>query len=116
MQNSSKRRWRCWLNYPPEPGPRADLQKAVRSRLERAKQQQHFVPRFDDSAPLIKLAISPREAELLLWVAQGKGNHEIAAILDLSVAAAKKYAIHIFAKAGVESRSAVMLRAIEVLK
>lgn len=54
-------------------------------------------------------------AEPLLWVAQGKGNHEIAAILDLSLAAAKKYAIHIFAKAGVESRSAAMLRAIEVL-
>ncbi len=29
---------------------------------------------------------SPREVEVLLWVAQGKGNHEIAAILELSVA------------------------------
>lgn len=102
-------------DYLPKPVSRADLLKAVRSRLERAKQQQHFAPRFDDPAPLIKLGISPREAEVLLWVAQGKGNHEIAAILDLSVATVKKHTIHIFEKLGVESRSAAMLRAIEVL-
>ncbi len=102
-------------DYLPKPVSRADLLKAVRSRLERAKQQQHFAPRFDDSKPLEKLGISPREAEVLLWVAQGKGNHEIAAILDLSVATVKKHTIHIFEKLGVESRSAAMLRAIEVL-
>lgn len=102
-------------DYLPKPVSRADLLKAVRTRLERAKQQQHFAPRFDDPAPLIKLGISPREAEVLLWVAQGKGNYEIAAILDLSVATVKKHTIHIFEKLGVESRSAAMLRAIEVL-
>ena len=102
-------------DYLPKPVSRNDLLKAVRSRLERAKQQQHFAPRFDDPAPLVKLGISPREAEVLLWMAQGKGNPEIAEILGLSVATVKKHTIHIFEKLGVEGRSAAMLMALEAL-
>ena len=102
-------------DYLPKPVSRNDLLKAVRSRLERAKQKHPFAPNFDDPRPLEKLGISPREAEVLLWVAQGKGNPEIAAILELSVATVKKHTIHIFEKLGVESRSAAMLKAIEVL-
>jgi DNA-binding NarL/FixJ family response regulator len=103
-------------DYLPKPVSRADLLKAVKSRLERAKaQQQPVAPSFDDPRPLQQLGISPREAEVLLWIAQGKGNHEIAAILGLSVATVKKHTIHIFEKLGVESRSAALLRAIEVL-
>lgn len=103
-------------DYLPKPVSRSDLLKAVRTRLERAKQQhQTFAPRFDDPAPLIKLGISPREAEVLLWVTQGKSNPEIAEILGLSVATVKKHTIHIFEKLGVEGRSGAMLVALEVL-
>ena len=103
-------------DYLPKPVSRNDLLKAVRIRLERAKQQQQrFTPNFDDPKPLEKLGISPREAEVLLWVAQGKGNGEIAEILGLSVATVKKHTIHIFEKLGVESRTAATLRAVELL-
>ncbi len=103
-------------DYLPKPVSRNDLLKAVRIRLERAKQQQQrFAPNFDDPKPLEKLGISPREAEVLLWVAQGKGNGEIAEILGLSVATVKKHTIHIFEKLGVESRTAATLRAVELL-
>ncbi|MCX6856908.1 MAG: response regulator transcription factor [Verrucomicrobia bacterium] len=103
-------------DYLPKPVSRNDLLKAVRTRLERAKQQhQRFAPNFEDPKPLEKLGISPREAEVLLWVAQGKGNHEIAEILGLSVATVKKHTIHIFEKLGVESRTAASLRALEEL-
>jgi DNA-binding NarL/FixJ family response regulator len=103
-------------DYLPKPVSRNDLLKAVRTRLERAKQQkQSFAPNFDDPKPLEKLGISPREAEVLLWVAQGKGNHEIAHILGLSIATVKKHTIHIFEKVGVESRTAASLRALEAL-
>jgi DNA-binding NarL/FixJ family response regulator len=103
-------------DYLPKPVSRNDLLKAVRTRLERARQQQQrFAPNFDDPKPLEKLGISPREAEVLLWVAQGKGNHEIAEILGLSVATVKKHTIHIFEKLGVESRTAATLRAVEML-
>lgn len=104
-------------DYLPKPVSRNELLKAVRTRLERAKQQQQrFTPNFDDPKPLEKLGISPREAEVLLWVAQGKGNHEIAEILGLSVATVKKHTIHIFEKLGVESRTAATLRAVEMLR
>lgn len=102
-------------DYLPKPVTRADLLKAVRTRLQRHAQQRSFAPRFDDSTPLMKLGISEREAEVLLWVAQGKGNPEIAEILGLSVATVKKHTIHIFEKLGVEGRSAAMLIALEKL-
>lgn len=103
-------------DYLPKPVSRSDLLNAVRTRLARAAQtKQSFAPRFDDSVPLEKLGISPREAEVLLWMAQGKGNHEIAAILELSPATVKKHTIHIFEKLGVENRTAAMLKAMEAL-
>jgi len=102
-------------DYLPKPVARMDLLKAVRTRLQRHAQQRTFTPNFDDPKPLEKLGISPREAEVLLWIAQGKGNPEIAEILGLSVATVKKHTIHIFEKLGVEGRSAAMLTALEAL-
>lgn len=103
-------------DYLTKPVSRVDLLNAIRTRLARHSQQRAaFAPRFDSAVPLEKLGLSPREAEVLLWVAQGKGNHEIAVILDLSPATVKKHTIHIFEKLGVENRSAAMLQAIEML-
>lgn len=103
-------------DYLPKPVSSVDLLSAIRSRLARATQQRlRTAPNFTNYAPLEKLGISPREAEVLLWVAQGKGNHDIAAILNLSPATVKKHTIHIFEKLGVESRVSAMLIAIELL-
>jgi DNA-binding NarL/FixJ family response regulator len=103
-------------DYLTKPVARADLLNAIRTRLERhAQQSTPFVPRFESSLPLEKLGLSPREAEVLLWVAQGKGNQDIAAILGLSPATVKKHTMHIFDKLGVETRAAAMLRALESL-
>ncbi len=103
-------------DYLPKPVSSVDLLSAIRSRLARATQQRlRTAPDFSSYAPLEKLGISPREAEVLLWVAQGKGNHDIAAILNLSPATVKKHTIHIFEKLGVESRVSAMLIAIESL-
>ena len=102
-------------DYLPKPVARMDLLNAVGTRLQRHAQQRTFTPNFDDPKPLEKLGISPREAEVLLWIAQGKGNPEIAEILGLSVATVKKHTIHIFEKLGVEGRSAAMLTALEAL-
>lgn len=103
-------------DYLPKPVSRSDLLNAVRTRLARVAQtRQRFAPRFDDAAPLEQLGISPREAEVLLWMTQGKGNHEIAAILELSPATVKKHTIHIFEKLGVENRTSATLMALEAL-
>lgn len=102
-------------DYLPKPVSRADLLAAIRTRLARAAQLRPPAPDFTDATLLEPLGISPREAEVLLWMAQGKGNHDIAAILGCSPATVKKHAVHLFEKLGVETRTAAMLAAIEKL-
>ena len=103
-------------DYLPKPVERADLLDAVRTRLTRHSQQRQAQTLcFDDARPLERLGVSPREAEILLWMAQGKSNGDVAAILGISLGTVKKHTNHIFEKIGVESRTAAVLRAIEVL-
>ncbi len=102
-------------DYLAKPFTRVDLLDAIRTRLQRAAQQRVFAPDFANSAPLERLGLSPREAEVLLWMAQGKANPEIAQIVGCSAATVKKHALHIFEKMGVEGRAGAMLRALEIL-
>lgn len=57
------------------------------------------------------LGITPREAEVLSWVAQGKTNREVGMILGSSARTVQKHLEHIFQKIGVESRTAAILKA-----
>ena len=102
-------------DYLTKPVPVADLLEAVAARLERASQQRGFSADFASASPLEKLGLSPREAEILLWVAQGKTNYEIGIILDISAATAKKHLVHIYEKLGVESRNSATLCALKCL-
>ena len=103
-------------DYLCKPVSRPDLLNAIRTRLQRATQQRPRLPDFSSSAPLEQLGLTPREAEVLLWIAQGKANHDIAAILGCAHATVKKNCIHLFEKLGVETRVAAMLIAIETLQ
>ena len=51
-------------------------------------------------------ALSDREAEVLVWVAYGKTNADIADILGMSPRTVNKHLEHIFLKMGVETRGA----------
>jgi len=105
-------------DYLTKPVAKADLLKAVRSRLQRAEQQAtpEFKPDFSSSKPLeAVLDLTPRVAETLLWIAQGKTNGDIASILGISESTVKKHLLEIFQQLGVETRSAATLRALEVL-
>jgi DNA-binding NarL/FixJ family response regulator len=105
-------------DYLTKPVAKADLLAAIRSRLERAVQQAvpEFKPNFRSARPLEKvLGLTPRVAETLLWLAQGKTNGEIAIILCNSESTVKKHVLEIFNKLGVETRTAASLRALEVL-
>src|SRR5271165_6035543 len=104
--------------YLTKPVAKTDLIAAVRSRLDRAVQQAvpEFKPNFDSAKPLEKvLGLTPRVAETLLWLAQGKTNGEIATILGNSESTVKKHVLEIFVQLGVETRTAASLRALEVL-
>ncbi len=93
-----------------------ELLRAINSRLERRRQQkEEFKAEFKSPQPLEALGLSPREAEILFWVAQGKSNPEIGTILQISPATAKKHLENIFTKLGTENRASATLRALEVL-
>jgi DNA-binding NarL/FixJ family response regulator len=92
-----------------------DLLDAIAARLERAQQQGGFKADFKSPAPLERLGLSPREAEILFWVAQGKTNFETSIILGISAATVKKHLEHIYEKLGVEGRTAATVRALEML-
>ncbi|MBL0918823.1 MAG: response regulator [Hydrogenophaga sp.] len=55
---------------------------------------------------LREVALTPRETEVLSWLAKGKTNRDIADILGMSHRTVNKHLEHVFEKLGVETRSA----------
>ena len=55
--------------------------------------------------------LTPRESEVLAWVAQGKTNRETGTILGMSTRTVQKHLERIFAKLGVETRTGAILKA-----
>jgi DNA-binding NarL/FixJ family response regulator len=104
-------------DYLAKPTAKAELLRAIEARLRRSEQYatREFKPDFSSYEPLLKLGLTPRVAEALLWVAQGKTNQEIATILGISESTVKKHMLEIFEKLGIETRTAATLRALEVL-
>ena len=58
------------------------------------------------SARLADAALTPRETEVLSWLAKGKTNRDIGEILGTSPRTVNKHLEHIFEKLGVETRAA----------
>jgi DNA-binding NarL/FixJ family response regulator len=106
-------------DYLTKPVGNDELIRAIETRLHRAAQQEQarrkFQPDFSSAEPLVKLGLTRRAAETLLWVAQGKTNADIAAILGVTESTVKKHVQEIFDKLGVETRGAAAVRALEVL-
>ncbi len=93
-----------------------DLLAAITARLARSAQHRRDLrPTFESPAPLEKLGLTPRETEVLFWVAQGKTNAEIGLILSAAAPTIKKHLEHIFEKLGVENRAGASLCALEAL-
>ncbi len=61
------------------------------------------------------LALTPREAEVLNWVAQGKTNGEIAVILEIAPGTVKVYVERILGKLGCETRTAAARIALDAM-
>jgi len=60
--------------------------------------------------------LTPRETEVLSWLAKGKTNRDIAEILGMSHRTVNKHLEHIFEKLGVETRSAATAIAGQLLR
>lgn len=59
--------------------------------------------------------LTPREADVLYWVALGKTNRDIADILGMSPRTANKHLEHVFEKLGVETRTSAARMALNVV-
>lgn len=55
---------------------------------------------------LATASLTPRETEVLSWIAKGKTNRDVGEILGLSPRTVNKHLEHVFEKLGVETRSA----------
>lgn len=110
-------------DYLTKPVVRDDLLAAVQTRLTGAEflrqqlaETSRFRPDFDRPEKLLLgYGLTPREAEVLIWVAQGKSNADIAIILGMSEKTAKQHLGVCFKKMGVENRGAATLAALETL-
>jgi DNA-binding response OmpR family regulator len=112
-------------DYLVKPVGNEELLAAIRARLRRHQhherwtelqlRQMKLTPDFSSAQPLETLGLSPREAQVLLWIAQGKNNEEIGIILGASRNTIKKHVLHVLEKLSVESRNAAAIRALEIL-
>ena len=59
--------------------------------------------------------MTPREAEVLFWVSQGKSNHDIGVILGAKIGHVCKHVEHILSKLNVENRTAAAVIALETV-
>jgi DNA-binding CsgD family transcriptional regulator len=55
--------------------------------------------------------LTPREREILLWVARGKSNREIAGVLYLAPGTIRKHLDNVYDKLGVSNRAGAVARA-----
>lgn len=71
--------------------------------------------RSADEALRGHFGLTQREAEVLLWIAKGKANRDIADILGLSARTVNKHLEQIYVKLGVENRASAAVKAAHVL-
>lgn len=94
-----------------------ELWAAIRARLRRAEASapagRRPAHREATPADLEPLGLTPREAEVLFWVARGKTNDEIATVLGIGLTTVKKHLESTFTKLSVENRTTAAAMALE---
>ena len=94
---------------------------SIRRFDEPGRDDLHFLV-LEETAPspnpsaLIPLGLTPREAEVLFWIAQGKSNPDIATIIGAAVRTVHKHVENVFRKLGCETRAAAAVSAQAVLQ
>jgi DNA-binding response OmpR family regulator/DNA-binding CsgD family transcriptional regulator len=78
-----------------------------------ALEEEHAPP---GPAALLDLGLTPRQAEVAYWVAQGKTNPEIAVILGASPRTIDKHMERILARLSVENRASLIVATAERLR
>jgi DNA-binding CsgD family transcriptional regulator len=84
--------------------------------LTRRKMHSPALPDQRSVEALASLKLTPREAEVLLWISQGKSNHDIGVILGAKTGTICKHVEHILSKLNVENRTAAAVMALETYR
>jgi DNA-binding NarL/FixJ family response regulator len=111
--------------------PSSERDANARMRIGDRYLQITYVGKVSDSEILLRLAIADenaekvalrhafplteREADVLLWIAAGKSNRDIADILGLSHRTVNKHLDQIYLKISVENRASAAAKAVRVL-
>jgi DNA-binding CsgD family transcriptional regulator len=69
--------------------------------------------RRDVKSAIVSPELTPREAEVLFWISQGKSNYEIGVILGAKTGTICKHVGHIVSKLNVENRTSAAVVALE---
>lgn len=94
-----------------EPAPLAVQQAGLHLHITLSRRQRELLLLLEEKlVPMLpsleQYQLTPRELEVLSWVAKGKTNRDIAEILGMSPRTVNKHLEHIFVKLGVETRAA----------
>src|SRR3546814_2459256 len=67
------------------------------------------------SSDLRALGLTPRESDVLFWIAQGKSNRDASEIMNISARTVNKHLEQIFVKLGVENRASAAAIAARII-
>jgi len=115
-----------WLKHKPETGNQLKLPQLVQpltiEMLNFIDHREYLLrlsnphkPADDTHALREQFGVTGREADVLLWIANGKTNREIGQILDMSPRTVNKHLEQIFRKLNVENRTSAAAIAIKCL-
>lgn len=117
---------REWISHKPETGRQLPLQQLTQElcveMLNLIDGKEYLLrltnlhkPADDTHSFKQQFSVTGREADVLLWIANGKTNREIGQILEMSPRTVNKHLEQIFKKLGVENRTSAAAVAIRCL-
>ncbi len=117
---------REWISHKPETGRQLPIQQVTQElsveMLNLIDGKEYLLrltnphkPADDTQSFKHQFSVTGREADVLLWIANGKTNREIGQILEMSPRTVNKHLEQIFKKLGVENRTSAAAVAIRCL-
>ncbi|HSC68786.1 MAG TPA: response regulator [Cellvibrio sp.] len=126
LTSTTEQQLRDWIAHKPDAGRQLNLQQLAQElkveMLNLIDGKEYLLrlsnphkPADDTHSLKQQFSVTGREADVLLWIANGKTNREIGQILEMSPRTVNKHLEQIFKKLGVENRTSAAAAAIKCL-
>jgi DNA-binding response OmpR family regulator/DNA-binding CsgD family transcriptional regulator len=126
LTQATSQQLREWISHKPETGRQLPLRQLTQElsveMLNLIDGKEYLLrltnphkPADDTQSLKHQFSVTGREADVLLWIANGKTNREIGQILEMSPRTVNKHLEQIFKKLGVENRTSAAAAAIKCL-